>query len=463
MTLDISSESSNIKPTKQPRAPDNAASSNPEASFENLKPTASRWGYAQAASRTQRSIQNIRALRSSQTPGAEATSSAPPSIQNPQLSKEATAAEANANTNENGIERRSVSTLRLPASAPEAVPVANGSIKSAEVQPNSSQIADEADADSSKSTRAPELIASLDVSRDPQLGPLGNEEKIQILDIHTINPLISFQKQLYSCSWTSTIGTDLLLTASPISPKAVLKKTPSYNILAASGIKLIGRPVRLISKEEERFNNQRMKAALSSSLSVSEKRREEVVNEMKPVTIPVDAGSSIGRQNQARFLERLIAIKAAKGEKDSVTVYAQKTLTGTGWRAKQRADRESIQSDEHVNSQDKGGPPAAQVAVGRPPVTRARKETGRGSRKSRAKGGLFRERRPNLADEVGLEIRDGDSVTARGRRESPRNSENINGPDQDPISRGIASPAGPTIAANEGRRSVDVDMADASS
>ncbi len=125
------------------------------------------------------------------------------------------------------------------------------------------------------------------------------------------------------------------------------------------------------------------------------------MNGSRPVTIPIDAGSSIGRQNQARFLERLIAIKAAKGEKDSVTVHAQKTFTGTGWRAKQRADREVGPSDLDTDSNDERDMPAMQVTARMPSGTTARKGIGRVSGKRRAHGGLFRDYKPKSWDDAG--------------------------------------------------------------
>ena len=41
-----------------------------------------------------------------------------------------------------------------------------------------------------------------------------------------------------------------------------------------------------------------------------------------------------------------MAAKAAKGERDEVTVYAKKTYTGTGWRARQRIERELEEEEE---------------------------------------------------------------------------------------------------------------------
>jgi hypothetical protein len=59
------------------------------------------------------------------------------------------------------------------------------------------------------------------------------------------------------------------------------------------------------------------------------------------ITIPVGSGASNSRKEQARFLERMMEIKQKKGEKDAVTVVAQRRLYPAGWRTvlkERRAD-----------------------------------------------------------------------------------------------------------------------------
>ena len=223
---------------------------------------------------------------------------------------------------------------------------------------------------------------------------------IQILDLHTHNPLISYQNQMYSCEWTSTLGTDLLLTTPmPDYPHPVLREQPNVSVLAASSIKLMGRTAHIASRHSAEESGQLSTPAPETSIASTNIANLE---NPRPVKIPLNATYSRARQDQANFLERLIAIKAKKGEKDNVTVYSQKVNQGTGWRSQRRAS-EAIEDaeDETTPKQPRRGGGTG----GRP----------RGSRRLRgprtAKGGLFRDYRPQLWDTPGADIRGGPSST----------------------------------------------------
>ena len=75
--------------------------------------------------------------------------------------------------------------------------------------------------------------------------------------------------------------------------------------------------------------------------------------------IPIETHATLARQNQAHFLERLIAAKAAKGEKDSVAIYAKKRFMGTGWRARQRFHELMEMEVEDEAKNEEGGEDAS--------------------------------------------------------------------------------------------------------
>lgn len=135
--------------------------------------------------------------------------------------------------------------------------------------------------------------------------------------------------------------------------------------------------------------------------------------------IPLDKHASVARQNQAHFLERLSAIKAARGERDEVTVYAKKRYTGTGWRSRQKIQKDLDADDEGEGEdtmavgegdddedQDGDGEGGDQIGGAATDFRRIRTTTppsraGR-QKKSRSRGrarsviaGLFRDYRPN--------------------------------------------------------------------
>lgn len=252
-------------------------------------------------------------------------------------------------------------------------------------------------------TPIPETPAPMDVDQIPgqsDQGPLPPEaiDRIQVLDLHTRNPLISYKNQMYSCEWTSTLGTDVLLTTpAPEFSHPVLREKPNVSVLAASSIKLMGRPARIASRHSAEEGGQSSMPAPENPIASANTASPEKAT---PVKIPLGATPSRARQNQANFLERLIAIKAKKGEKDNVTVYTQKVNQGSGWRSQRKAS-EAIENEEDETT---------------PKQSRTESGTGgraRGSRRSRgirtAKGGLYRDYRPQMWDTPGADIRAGHS------------------------------------------------------
>ena len=220
-----------------------------------------------------------------------------------------------------------------------------------------------------------------------------SNDRIQILDLHTQNPLVSYQNQLYSCEWTSTLGTDVLLTSpTPEFPHPILREHPNVSVLATSSIKLMGRPAQISA----RHTTDEVSATAPESSAPNTATPEETATAALPIKIPLGLTPSRARQKQANFLERLIAIKAKKGEKDSVTVYAQKVNQGTGWRSQRKAMEEGGDETSTPQQQSQRG-----STIGRP----------RGSRRTKgprtAKGGLFRDYRPQLWDKPGADIRAG--------------------------------------------------------
>ena len=272
--------------------------------------------------------------------------------------------------------------------------------------------------------------------------PVDPLDRIQILDLHTANPLISYKSQIYSCTWGSTIGTDLFFApASSLPPRLTtpLQSNDDVAILPTSCIKLTARPATVVPRTD----------ALSSSQA----------KDTKASTIQVEGSAPIQKRKQASFLESLIAIKKARGEEDEVTVNAIKANQGTGWRVRQRKrwerDEEQMVAQSGMELDDgdgdiedemggvgaldntrvesPAGPTNSQQGPAKTPVTTSRAgrtrttRTGRprGSRrarKARAMGGLFRDYVPEVGDEVGADIMAADRTPQRwgdvGRRAS---------------------------------------------
>jgi len=246
------------------------------------------------------------------------------------------------------------------------------------------------------------------------------DTRIQILDLHTPNPIISYRNHIYDCRWTSTIGTDLLITApNPDSELPKLVEGKGFDILAASSIKIVGQSAQLAPKPDARVSRN----AASDEL-VNQEGNEGGVK------IPVGIASSKARQNQARFLERLINVKRARGEQDAVTVHSQKRMTNSGWRVRQNRRRAEEQAEveklrrlaadgddgaskalkeleAQANESGEEAEAAANIADSdRGGIRgRARWRYRKQGPKRRALGGLFRDYRPADGDEEGADIR----------------------------------------------------------
>ncbi|KAL8703332.1 MAG: hypothetical protein Q9201_003496, partial [Fulgogasparrea decipioides] len=202
--------------------------------------------------------------------------------------------------------------------------------------------------------------------------PTDPQSRIQILDFHTQNPLISYNSQIYSCTWGSTVGTDIVL-ASPSSlaeiPFAVtpLHTSPDVVVLSTSCVKLTARPVTVTPRTD------------------APPSQDQATDSSRP-TIPLDASASNTKRKQASFLESLMVIKAAKGETDEVTVHAQKVNQGNGWRTQRRMKQRLAEemaaaaaeepqgvaadaNDNDMNTDNTGARPTNQNNVTNPPTT----------------------------------------------------------------------------------------------
>ncbi|KAJ5205778.1 Transcription factor TFIIIC tau55-related protein [Penicillium cf. griseofulvum] len=137
-------------------------------------------------------------------------------------------------------------------------------------------------------------------------------ERIQILDLHTTNPIISYYNQMFSCSWADQIGTELVF-ASPDTETGPdnhlpqpLHRGPSYELVAANSVKILGRKAHLAPN-----------AGPGPAQGFTEGPTPEsaLSQEASPLGVP---RRPTGPSHQAQFLYRLQQIKNAKGETDAV-------------------------------------------------------------------------------------------------------------------------------------------------
>ena len=140
--------------------------------------------------------------------------------------------------------------------------------------------------------------------------------EIQILELESYNPVVSYQNEVYSCTWSDVIGTNMFFTEHDEETTAdPLHATEDYDLLGISRIKLIGRKAKLTNKPgtSEGYRN--------TADNVEEERDPRPgkgfgsLRSSNPVV-------NRERKKQAKFLENLMDAKRAKGQIDNVrTVY----------------------------------------------------------------------------------------------------------------------------------------------
>lgn len=131
---------------------------------------------------------------------------------------------------------------------------------------------------------------------------------IQILDLHSDKPYISYRGRVFEGEWAEVMGTELILAQHDQNDNlAVLRHLAhGVDLLAASSS-------RIITKERI----PKLKETRDDDLA-------EIKHECN-IKVPAGKDRSGERARQARFLENLMALKKKKGQEDQVTIYATNT------------------------------------------------------------------------------------------------------------------------------------------
>lgn len=138
-------------------------------------------------------------------------------------------------------------------------------------------------------------------------------ERIQILGLHTCNPIIAYQNQIFSCSWADQIGTELLFAHPDTDPDmdpsrtTPLRQGPAFELIAANSVKIIGRKANITSSGGPSA------AMLDPALGAG--ATSSTVQHNGPSSVP---GRPAVSSQQAQFIHSLQMLKEKKGETDTV-------------------------------------------------------------------------------------------------------------------------------------------------
>ncbi len=147
--------------------------------------------------------------------------------------------------------------------------------------------------------------------------------EIQILELHSAEPVIAYRGMLFRGAWTETIGTEMLFAGSAADPAAhrpasvaslaplpsAVHLTPAVDLIGASSARIACTATELRECKDA--------AAERAEEALKRKSRRRL-----GFSIPVGRGATEQRQHQAFFLESLMALKHGRGEHDVVTVQA---------------------------------------------------------------------------------------------------------------------------------------------
>ena len=132
--------------------------------------------------------------------------------------------------------------------------------------------------------------------------------EIQVMGLHTPNPLVMYNGQLLSCHWTSTIGTDMFFVkpdAHAANTTQPLRSLPAVDLLSLGSAKLVAkvghlRPREDVSKPTEAANGPITAPTSTAATSGEGNGQQSSADGAKPIS--------------TNFLARLNEVKARRGE-----------------------------------------------------------------------------------------------------------------------------------------------------
>lgn len=142
-------------------------------------------------------------------------------------------------------------------------------------------------------------------------GDMVSGERVQVLGLHTSNPIVSYQNQIFSCSWADQIGTELVFSHPDPDPDTdhtftpPLYQGPAFELLAANSVKILGRRANLTSGPGLAQDGT-TQASLEDPTLMASSQTSGLPRRAVPPT------------QQAQFIQRLQSIKNIKGERDTV-------------------------------------------------------------------------------------------------------------------------------------------------
>lgn len=225
-------------------------------------------------------------------------------------------------------------------------------------------------------------------------------DEIQILDLHSQEPLVSYRNHVFRGTWYENIGTEMIFTPhDEEAPLPALRNlSHGIDLLAASATRVHFKEATLTRNEDAEVDYRRQMQLLDPE---DDEEIPERYKQNGGVYIHVGGDKTGQRQPQAHFLEDLISLKRSRGEMDEVTVLPLETKHNELMVDDEEEEkrRKKLQVDQarairwrEIRKRENGGlPPFEDVATMKAPEGRKK----RGGMRGRGRRPLLLRRPPS--------------------------------------------------------------------
>ena len=142
-------------------------------------------------------------------------------------------------------------------------------------------------------------------------------ETMQIMELHTPNPLVSYRGMVFRGSWAENIGTEMIFARRDPELQALRNLPENIDLLSASSTRINFKEVKLETRGQGGSQRQTDRQWEDAA---TERYREN-----GGVYVHVGSDKHGHRRPQANFLEDLTVLKRKRGEKDAVTITTVET------------------------------------------------------------------------------------------------------------------------------------------
>lgn len=178
---------------------------------------------------------------------------------------------------------------------------------------------------------------NVESTSNPTTAQPDNSGKLQVLDLHSQNPLVLLDGQLYSCQWSTDLGTQFYV-ARPDKSEKRLRAGRVVDVVGLSRARLVGSPVIAhprrkqkdvtsvgetaahaiaIADDEDGVENEEDSALIASPTEEDASLQDELSTAARFTKARREAKDPKAKA-RISFLERLSAIKQKKGETDQI-------------------------------------------------------------------------------------------------------------------------------------------------